>query len=138
MENFEKYLKEKHGLTIKQLNQDNIVDILQTWINRRFSQGIMPSTIQMQFNHLNQFLYYIGIKLYPQNIKHEITFPSKSREEPSALQLPDILQLFKHCSGRKQSLYLAIISSIQPLLSNYYSKSQDIVVNDSELMKIFH
>ena len=38
----------------------------------------------------------------------------------------------------KKVKILEIISSIQPLLSNYYSRSQDIVVNDSELRKLFH
>jgi len=37
----------------------------------------------------------------------------------------------------KRVKILTMIVGMQPLLSNYYNKSQAIVVNDTELMKLF-
>jgi len=131
---FEEFCKERYAISLDQLKYEDIVDVLQTWINLRHKQGIMPSTIQLQFTHLNQFLYYIGIKLFPQDIKNELTFPKKTTEETMALQIGDIHQLFKYCKGDKQALYLALISSGMRIGEAVQIKKKDLNFTMNRIM----
>ena len=131
---FEEFCKEKHGISLDQITHGDVINLLQAWINHRHKQGIMPSTIKIQFTHLNQFLYYMGIKLFPQDIKNELTFPKKTTEELVPLQLSDIHQLFKHCNGRKQGLYLALLSSGMRIGELVQIKKKDLDFSKQRVM----
>jgi len=119
--NFEKFCNENYNdrsidevideiNAVKSKNENAVYDTLQSWLN--WNNGkIQPSTLNLNFSHLKQYLYYRGIKLSTLDIKENLTFPKAEQEELYPLQLDDIQKIFTVASYDKKALYIAQLSS---------------------------
>jgi len=71
MESAEKMIEELKG------EEENIIyDILQKWIKWETLKDV-----KNRFSHLNGYLYYHGIKISPQDIRHNLKMPKKTKRE---------------------------------------------------------
>ena len=73
-------------------SDEKVFDILQKWIAWNHKRGANPATIKVYFGYLNQIFYYMGIKLSPMDIKMNLRFPKKEKEE---LHPPDLEEIRK-------------------------------------------
>jgi len=102
--NFDRFCKEKHDrkmnevvsemVLVKETNEDAIWDTIQGWINWNVKEGNQSTSIRMWFSRLNKFLYYMGIKLDARDIKFNLDFPKKVKEEKYPLKLEEIQKIF--------------------------------------------
>lgn len=83
---------------------------LQTWINYN-EKTLSPSSIMGYFSNISKYHYYRGIKLTPQDIKENLTFPRKLQQDPHPLTLEEIRKIMSVTSYKRQSIYLAMTSS---------------------------
>ena len=110
--NNEYHIKDSEGI-IEELQQTNSIeqalDVLQCWIN--WNNGKRePVGIRTYFNHLNDYLYYRGIKLDKRDTK-TLKFPKSTKRREYALTLEEIQKIITPAKYYKKSLYLALVSS---------------------------
>ena len=126
--NFIKFTKEKHECTAEQICEELIMlkktdtdeeyeyslySILQDWIDWNISRKAGAYTIRTRFSIIRSFLYYLGIKTNPQDIKQLLKFPKKISEERYPIKKEEIgnLVLAYPRNPKRQALYLACSSS---------------------------
>ena len=114
IENFDRFSKEEFDMEscekmIEELKteEDSILyDVLQKWIN-----SLTLADIKNRFSHLNGYLYYHGIKISPQDVRANLTFPKKKKREHYAVKREEILDIISPVPHKKKALYLALVSS---------------------------
>ncbi len=110
--NEEYHTKDSEGI-IEELRQTNDIDqsldVLQCWINWN-SKKIQSNAMRIYFHHINDYLYYRGIKLDRRDTK-TLKFPKKIKRREYALILDDIQTIITPAKYSKKSLYLVLISS---------------------------
>src|SRR5713226_876021 len=94
--NFMKFVKEKHEtipeniceqlISIRKSKgddeyEDSLYDILQNWIDWNVSNKAGAYSIRMRFSIIRSYLYHLGVKTNPQDIKQLLRFPKKINEE---------------------------------------------------------
>ena len=118
---------------LKTTNEDTIYDTIQSWLNWN-REKIQPSTLNLYFTHLKQYLHYRGIKLSTLDIKENLTFPKAEQEELYPLQLEDIQKIFSVASYAKKSLYLAQLSSGMRIGEIVQIRKKDLDLNKKRIM----
>lgn len=93
---FTKFIGEKYCTTPEKFSEDllelkkqkgedefigSLYDILQEWINFSLEQKLGHYTLQVRFAHLRSYLYHLGMRTNPQDIKQLLRFPKKIKEE---------------------------------------------------------
>ena len=93
--NFKKFVREKHQSTPDQIcgklimikkqqgdeeYEDVLYNFLQEWIDWNISKKAGAYTIRIRFSILRTFLYSLGVKTNPQDIKQLLKFPRKTVE----------------------------------------------------------
>jgi len=115
-QSFEKFCQEKYDRSGEEIIQEiphekeSEYDILQAWINW-LSQSIIPSTIHTRFSSLMGYFHYRGIKMYKEDIKHNISLPKIPKEEKYPIQLEEIRKIIGEANFKKKALYLVLLSS---------------------------
>jgi|GEM_PF-1687081 len=126
--NFKKFVQEKHQsipdlicnelIDIKiaygdEKYEDTLYNFLQEWIDWNVSEKTGAYTIKTRFSILRTFLYYLGVKTNPQDIKQLLKFPRKITEEKYPLKKQELrnLVLAQVRYPKRQALYLACSSS---------------------------
>ena len=120
LRNFEKFCNDHYDKKIEEIveelqaikstNENAVFDVIQAWIN--WNKGkIVPAVIRTHFSHLKSYLYYRKIKLTPQDVKENLSFPKNLQEEPYPLRIEDLMRIFKVARYDKKALYLAQLSS---------------------------
>jgi len=77
------------------LGEEESIDLIQEWINWNHKNGMSAVTIRNYFSQLNQFFYYMGLKLTSQDIKQNLNFPKKLHEERYAISMEEIQKIQK-------------------------------------------
>ncbi|MCV0409920.1 site-specific integrase [Nitrosopumilus sp.] len=114
IKNFENFSMEKYGKAeiiedIKLMNNEQVFDLLQSWIDwNTLSSG----TIKFYFSKLKSYLHYFGIKLHPQDIKEELTFKRQIQEELYPLTVNDIQTITKNLRYKHKTLFICQSSSL--------------------------
>lgn len=113
--NFENFSMEKYGKAdlipdLKKVDEEELYDILQNWIN--WNDKLSPATIQSYFSHLRKYLHYMGIKLNPQDIKAELNFKHKVHEELYGLTVDDIQTILREMKYKNKVQYMCQASSL--------------------------
>ena len=86
----------------------HLYDVLQKWMN---GLKLNPTTVRLYFTFIRQYLYYMGIKLYPEDIKRGLRLPKLYVEELYPLSRKEIAIILEGCDSRHRVLYLAQLSS---------------------------
>lgn len=125
---FTKFLDEKYYMTPEKFAEDllelkkqkgedefigSLYDVLQEWINYNLERKLGHYTLQVRFAHLRSYLYHLGMRTNPQDIKQLLRFPKKIKEERYPLKKSELQNLIlAHARyPRRQALYLACSSS---------------------------
>ncbi len=110
--NSEYHTKDCEGI-IEELQQtndiDQALDVLQCWINWNIHKRD-PSGLRTYFNHINDYLYYRGVKLDRRDTK-TLKFPKKIKRRDYPLTLDEIQKIITPAKYNKKSMYLVLISS---------------------------
>jgi len=97
---------------LKESEQNSaIYDVLQNWIDWNYGHNVLTSTLKQYFSILKQYFHYCGFRLHPQDIKDNIEFKKRIKEELYALQIEDIQKIFTVVKPRMRGFYLALIST---------------------------
>ena len=91
-------------------SEENCYDLLQGWITSKSKEGMSAGAIRQNFSNLKGFLHYMGIKITKEDIRANLSFPAKIKEEPYPLQLEHIQKILEHTTGKK-AFYLTLLSS---------------------------
>jgi len=92
--NFENFCLEKEAKTdmlpvLKESDDQDVYDFLQTWVNWN-SERLAPSSMRVYFSRIKKYLYHRGIKLDSQEINEELEFRADVQEERYGLTLDNI------------------------------------------------
>lgn len=90
---------------------DAVFEVIQNWIDWHYSNKVLTSTLRQYFSNLKQLFHYKGIKLHPMDVKENLEFKKRVKEELYPLQLEDIQKIFKFANPKKLSLYTALVST---------------------------
>jgi len=126
--NFKKFVLEIHQSTPDQIcgelivikkqqgddeYEDALYNFLQEWIDWNISKKAGAYTIRTRFSILRTFLYSLGVKTNPQDIKQLLSFPKKIVEEKYPLKKQELKDLVtaQARNPKRQAFYLACSSS---------------------------
>ena len=126
--NFRKFVEEKHNSTPDEIcgelveikkskgdeeYEDALYNFLQEWIDWNVSKNAGAYTIKTRFSILRSYLYYLGVKSNPQDIKQLLRFPKRTIDERYPLKKNELrdLVLAHPRNLKRQALYLACSSS---------------------------
>jgi len=141
--NFKKFVQEIHESTPDQIcgelieirktkdeeeYEDILYNFLQEWIDWNISNNAGAYTIKTRFSIIRSYLYYLGVKSNPQDIKQLLIFPRKVQEERYPVKKQEIRDLV-HAQARhpkRQALYLALSSSGMRQGEALYIKKKDL------------
>jgi len=109
-----KYQKGMHQVILEiQGNPDKrIWGVLRNWITYEKEQKLGIPTIRTRLSLLNNYLYWMGIKLDKRDIKIELKIKKGDIDKKYALKLEDIQKILTVASYDKKVLYLCQISSL--------------------------
>lgn len=115
LNNFERFGKEKYQTDdlvaeLKLVEEDDLFETLQEWIN--WNDSIGSGTLTNYWGKVKQYLHYRGIKMHPMDIKQELRFPHKVEEELYGLTLEDIHKIFKSLKYKYQVLFICQLSGL--------------------------
>lgn len=90
LNNFENFSMQKYGKAdiiddLKKHTDEEILDVLQAWIN--YNDNLNPATVLNMFSRIKKYLHHRGIKLHPQDIKEEIQFQERNAREQTEKEL---------------------------------------------------
>jgi len=93
--------------------EDALYSMLQNWIDWNGTIHTGAYTIRTRFSIIRSYLYHLGAKTNPQDIKQLLKFPKKIREERYPLKKQELrdLVLAQTRNPKRQALYLACSSS---------------------------
>ncbi len=138
--NFENFCMEKHGKAniipeMKQLESEELFDLLQTWIN--WNNGRAASTVRVHFSNVKKYLHYMGIKLYKDDIDNELNFKSLTSEDLYGLSLNDIQTIFKVLNYKHRTLFTCQLSALMRVGEMVQLKKKHLILdNENIIVKI--
>jgi len=138
--NFETFSMEKYGKVniipeLKKLESEELFDVLQAWIN--WNNGRAASTMRVHFSNVKKYLYYMGIKLYKDDIDNELEFKSLSNEDLYGLSLSDIQTIFKILSYKHRTLFTCQLSALMRVGEMVQIKKKHLILeHDNIIVKI--
>lgn len=149
--NFKRFVQEKHQSTPDQIcgeliaikkrqgdeeYEDVLYNFLQEWIDWNISKKAGAYTIRIRFSILRTFLYSLGVKTNPQDIKQILRFPRKSVEEKYPLKKQELRDLILSHTRypKRQALYLACSSSGMRLGEALHIKKKDLDMSLDRVM----
>jgi len=86
-----------------------IFNTLQEWYN---SGDLAYNTKKTYFNQIRSYLYYMGFKITPQDVKHNIKMPKKPKEEKYPLQLSEIHKILGELEYKDKVETICQLSSL--------------------------
>lgn len=129
LDNFSEFLKEFHQTTpdkiISDLASDHQLafDILQAWVNwvkkreiitrngRNTKKYPTARTVKVYFQHIKNYLHYMGVKFHPDDLRKEVKLPRVLEHERHGVKIDEIKTILSDVKLRKKALYLAQLSS---------------------------
>jgi len=98
-------------------DKEDAMDDLQEFVNwyskQKTIQGERPTerTVRIVFHIVRKFYFYMGIKIYKEDVKEDITLPTVLKKDKHGVKKEEIIKILSNVSFRKKCLYLAQISS---------------------------
>jgi len=134
LNSFERFTKEPIEKTIERIkdDEDEIFDTLNKWIAWNYRNGV--TSTKQYFGSVNQFFYYMKIKLNQIDVRLNIKFPKKHYEELYPMKLEEVKRLLDVMPYKKRALYLAKLSSGMRINEICYIKKKDIDLSRERLM----
>lgn len=149
--NFVKFVKEKHHSTPDKIAEELIItkktigeeefeyalyELLQEWIEWNVSRKDGAYTIRTRFSIIRSFLYHLGVKTNPQDIKQLLKFPKKIKENRYALKREELENLIRVYSRnpKRMALYLACSSSGMRIGEALLVKKKDLDLSLERIM----
>lgn len=135
--NFENYSMEQYGKVdlipdLKESSEEELYDILQSWIN--WNKPKAPRTVSVYFSRLRKYLHYFGIKLNEQDIKNELDFQHRIEEELYGLTLDDIKSIFKELRYKHKVLFICQLSSLMRIGEIVQLRKKHLVLGKKNIM----
>jgi len=136
IKSFKTFTKVSIEKTISEIkdSEEKVFDVLQKWISWNFKRGVNPASIKVYFGYLNQLFYFMGIKLSPMDIKMNLRFPKKEKEELHAPDLEEIRKLFNAMSYWKRALHIAKASSGMRINEIVNIRKKDLDLSKKRIM----
>lgn len=116
--------------TEESLNKDNIFTVLQDYINWGQDRGNSATTIRQYFMFLKDWLWFNAIKIYDEDVKHELTFPKKVEGEKAPMTR-EIINTLVEKTKSKKSLYLVLASSGMRIGETLQLRMKDVRIDES-------
>jgi len=134
LNNFERFTGEKIEKTIDRIkdDEDEVFDLLNRWVSWNYKNGVTRP--KQYFIHLNQFFYYMKIKLTPMDVKLNINFPKRHFEELHGITIDEIRQVLAVMPYHKRALYIAKLSSGMRENEICNIKKKDIDLSKARMM----
>ncbi|KEQ57123.1 integrase family protein [Marine Group I thaumarchaeote SCGC RSA3] len=137
IENFENYCMEKTGnanyvLELKESSTEEIFDFLQAWINH--NSRLSASTTRLYFSKLKKYLYHMGIKLHPQDIKEELSFKHSVQEDLYGLKLEDIQNIVKSLRYKHKVQFICQASSLMRISELIQLRKKHLISNGENII----
>lgn len=117
---------------------DAILDILQNWIDWNYKKNVLTSTLKLYFSKLKVIFHYEGFKIHSQDIKDDLVWQKKIREELHALQMSEIRRILSVAKPKKRAFYLALLSTGARPGELLQAKKQDFNFTHSRVKIIIH
>ena len=114
LDNFEKFGLEKYNTDdlateLKLVEDEVLFDTMQEWINW---STVAPSTLALYFSRIKDYLYYRGVKISQQDVKHELKFPHKIEEEFYGITREEINTIFRYLSFKYRLIFTCQSSAL--------------------------
>ena len=140
VDNFEAFSMEKYGKAniipdLKNSTDEELFDVLQSWINWNNSRA--ASTIKIYFSRLKKYLHYMGIKLHDQDVKAELDFKHVVQDELYGLSLEDIQKIFKQFRYKTRVQFLCQMSGLMRIGETVQLRKKHLILgNENIIVKI--
>lgn len=121
-------------LQLMKKSEENCYDLLQSWINNNAKNGMAASAIGQNFSNIKGFLYYMGIKLTKEDVRFNLTFPKKVKEEPYPLMIEEVRKILDCCSVKKRTYYLSLLSSGMRMGESVQLRKKDLDLTKERIM----
>ena len=137
IDNFEKFCMEKYGKVnliqdLKESTEEEVYDVLQSWINWNSSRA--PSTIVVYFSRLKKYLHYMGIKLHVQDIKNELDFKHHIDEDLYGLTLEDIQKIFKQFTYNTRVQFMCQLSGLMRIGETVQLRKKHLILGKENII----
>lgn len=117
---------------------DAILDIIQNWIDWNYKKDVLTSTLKLYFSKLRVIFHYQGFKIHPQDIKDNLIWKKRIREELHALQMNEIRQILAVAKTQKRAFYLVQLSTGARPSEILQAKKQDFDLSNSRIKITLH
>ena len=122
----------------KNEQNDVVFDIFQNWIDWNYQKNILTSTLKVYFSKLKVIFHHKGFRIHPQDIRDNLVWKKKIREELHALQIEEIQKIFSVAKPQKLGFYLALISTGARPGELLQSKKRDFDTSNSRVKITIH
>jgi len=92
----------------KKANTDEIIDVLQLWINN--SPIGRQSNLKGRLSQINNYLYYRGIKIDSRDLK-DLEYENSEPEERRPIRFDELKKIVNAATNRQRALILSLSSS---------------------------
>ena len=113
-------------------------DTLQNWIDWNYNKDVLTSTLKVYFSKLKVIFHYEGLRLHPQDLKDNLIWKKKIREELHALQMNEIRQIPSVAKPLKRAFYLALLSTGARPGELLQARKQDFDSSNSRIKITLH
>lgn len=128
----EKYAKADYITELKTLKDEQVYDVLQSWIN--WNKSKTPRTVRNYFSRFKKYLYYRGIKLDQQEINEELDFPSSVQEELYPLTLDDIHKLISVMKYKHKTQFICQLSALMRIGEIVQLRKKHLIIDKPNII----
>jgi len=137
LQNFENYCMQQTGKSnyvteLRDLDSDGIFDFLQGWINS--NSTLSSSTTRLYFSKLKKYLYHMGVKLHPQDIKEELNFKHSVQEDLYGLTLDDIQNIINSLRYKHKVQFICQLSSLMRISELIQLRKKHLISNGENII----
>ena len=115
-----------------------LVNFFKNWIDWNYKKDVLTSTLKVYFSKLRVIFHYEGFRIHPQDIKDNLIWQKRIREELHALQMSEIRQILAVAKPQKRALYLVQISTGARPGEMLQVKKQDFDLSNSRIKITIH
>lgn len=105
---------------------NNILGLLQDFVNYLDKNGQDPATVRVNFNLVKNYLNWYGFGIYNEDVKTRLNFKKKIEEEAYPLSVEDIKLLLHHATASRRALYLVLSSSGMRITETLLLRKRDL------------
>src|SRR3990167_1246243 len=121
LEKLDDFTKEKEGITLdsfvhnlKESSHDQterLFEHLQLFINNLDDNKITPQVARNHIYNIKGFVWYCGIKIHKEDIKHNLVFRKAEQQEREGITKEQLRKIIDGIRASRKAFYLALSSS---------------------------